>query len=112
MMGHQISKDMQMVYLKKIKDDIPAATSVHCLAQCMNQCLQEVARSSKPVKDDLNLSLEIIQLIKYSPKRQASYKAIQKYQDSSPTSGIRSLCSTRWKYRHMVLMIVQEELMV
>ena len=30
---------------KKCKDVNPAAISVHCLAQCMNLCLQEVARN-------------------------------------------------------------------
>ena len=36
---------------KRFKNDNVAAISVHCLAHCVNLCLQEVARSSKPVKE-------------------------------------------------------------
>ena len=83
---------------KKFKNENPAAISVHCLAHCLNLCLQEISRSSKPIKDALNFSMELIQLIKYSPKRQAIFEAIQIQQGSS-NSGIRTLCPTRWTVR-------------
>lgn len=40
--------------------------------------------------------MEIIQLIKYSPKCQVTLENIQKQQEHSSTSGIRTLCPTRW----------------
>lgn len=85
---------------KRFKNDNDAAISVHCLAHCVNLCLQEVARSSKPVKEALNFAMDLIQLIKLSPKRQVTLEAVQIQQDSSSTtSGIRSLCPTRWTVR-------------
>jgi len=43
--------------------------------------------------------MEIIQLIKYSPKCQVTLENIQKQQKHSSTSGIRTLCPTRWTVR-------------
>ena len=48
---------------KRFKDDNPAAISVHCLAHCINVCLQEVKRSYKHIKEALNFSMEAIELI-------------------------------------------------
>ena len=84
---------------KKFHDDNVAAISVHCLAHCVNLCLQEIAVSSQPVKEALSFSMEIIQLIKYSPKRQVTFEGIQKQQDYPSSSGIRTLCPTRWTVR-------------
>jgi hypothetical protein len=74
--------------------------------------------------------MEVIQLIKYSPKRQVVFERVQKEQDSPHVSGIRTLCPTRWTVRagamqrildnyeslqetmeilHMVLMIALDE---
>ena len=53
----------------RIASDYPSAVVVHCLAHCLNLCLQDIARSSKPVRDAMDLVFEIMQLIKFSPKR-------------------------------------------
>lgn len=66
--------------------------SVHCLAHCVNLCLQDVAVSSQPIKA-LSFSVEMIQLIKYSPKRQVTFESIQKQQEYLSNSGIRTLMS-------------------
>lgn len=42
--------------------------------------------------------MDIIQLIKFSPKRQVLFENIKTQQDSQ-TSSIRSLCPTRWTVR-------------
>ena len=52
------------------QDENPAAIPVHCLAHCVNLCLQEVARKVSSIKEGLNFAMEVIQLIKLSPKRQ------------------------------------------
>ena len=44
---------------KKFQDDNDAAISVHCLAHCVNLCLQEIAVSSQPIKEALSFSMEI-----------------------------------------------------
>ena len=82
---------------KKFQNDNAAAISVHCLAHCVNLCLQEIAVSSQPII--LSFSMEIIQLIKYSPKRQVTFEGIQKQQEYPSNSGIRTLCPTRWTVR-------------
>lgn len=40
--------------------------------------------------------MELIQLIKYSSKRQAAFEVIHTQQDSDSKSGIRTLGPTRW----------------
>ena len=72
---------------------------MHCLAHCVNLYLQETAVSSQPVKEALSFSMEVIQLIKYSPKRQVTFEGIQKPQECPSNSGIRTLCPTRWTVR-------------
>lgn len=85
---------------KRLKDDNPAAISVHCLAHCINLCLQEVTRSCKCIKEALNFSAEAIQLIKFSPKHQAMFESIQNQEEPrTVTMGIRTLCPTRWTVR-------------
>lgn len=84
---------------KRIQEDHPSAISVHCLAHCLNLTLQDLTRKVKPVKDALSFAMDVIQLIKYSPKRQVMMESIQSQLDSSTTSGIRTLCPTRWTVR-------------
>lgn len=84
---------------KKFQADNAAAVSVHCLAHCVNLSIQEVVRNVKSLKEALNFAMDAIQLIKYSPKRQVIFETIQAQQDSSSTSGIKTLCPTRWTVR-------------
>ena len=71
---------------KRFKDNNPAAISMHCLAQCINLCLQEVTRSYKCIKEVLNFSMEAIQLIKLSPKCQVMFERIQKMEEPRAVS--------------------------
>ena len=66
---------------KRFKDKNPTAISVHCLAHCINLCLQKVTRSCKCIKEALNFSMEAIQLIKLSPKCQIMFESIQKSEE-------------------------------
>ena len=84
---------------KKFKDSTASAISVHCIVHCVNLCLQEISRNSKPIKDASYFSMEVIQLIKYFPKRQSIFETIKSQQNSSSTAGIRTLCPTRWTVR-------------
>ena len=40
--------------------------------------------------------MEVIKLIKYSPKHQSIFETIKSQQNSSSTARIRTLCPTRW----------------
>ena len=53
----------------KILQEEPAALHVHCLAHCLNLCLQDVARQFQPIRDVLDLCIESGKLILLSPKR-------------------------------------------
>ena len=84
---------------KRFQKENAAALPVHCLAHCINLSLQEAAQKVKSVREGLNLAMDVIQLIKLSPKRQVLLENIQSQQASSANSGIRSLCPTRWTVR-------------
>ena len=45
-----------------------AALRVHCLAHSLNLCLQNASRSTNCVRVSLELVMEIVKLIKFSPK--------------------------------------------
>jgi hypothetical protein len=83
---------------KRFQSEYPALIPVHCLAHCINLCLQDLTRSCNSVKQALNFSMELIHLIKLPPKRQVLFENIQKQQDGQ-TTGIRTLCPTRWTVR-------------
>ena len=50
---------------KRFQSENPAAIPIHCLAHCVNLCLQEVARKVTCIKEGLNFAMEVIQLIKF-----------------------------------------------
>ena len=82
----------------RIKSKQPAALHVHCLAHCLNLCLQDAARICSHVRDALELIIELVKLIKYSPKRSSLFQSL-KSQVSPDTSDLRPLCPTRWTVR-------------
>ena len=53
----------------KIKLEEPTAFIVHCLAHCLNLCLQDATRICIPIRDCIELIKDLVKLIKYSPKR-------------------------------------------
>jgi len=52
----------------QIQKDVLSALFVHCFAHCTNLCLQAVGRACVPVRNALDLVMELSQLIRYSPK--------------------------------------------
>lgn len=78
----------------RILKEEPAALPVHCLAYCINLCLQDVSRQSKSIRDALDLVFELVGLIKFSPKREHLFSTLQK--EHSPSSPkLKPLCPTR-----------------
>ena len=63
--------------LKQIKSVQPAAIHVHCLAHCLNLCLQGAAKICTPIRDCLELIREIVKLIKFSPKRAHLFETLK-----------------------------------
>lgn len=82
----------------QIEADVPAAIFFHCFAHCMNLCLQTVGRRCAPIRDALDLVMEITQLIQYSPKRSTLFSNLQR-QLTSGSKTLKPLCPTRWTVR-------------
>ena len=92
MMGHLRGVATQL------QSEQPLALKVHCFAHCLNLCLQDASRKSSPVRNALDIVMELSQLILYSPKRSLVFQHCK--QDLSPGgSGLRPLCPTRWTVR-------------
>ena len=53
----------------RIKKENPAAVYVHCLAHCLNLCLQEEGKNIPLIRDALDFVKEVGKLINLSPKR-------------------------------------------
>ena len=82
----------------QILKDNPAAIPIHCFAHRLNLCLQSVSRQNTLLRDALDVSGEISQLINFSPKRSALFNKIK--EELSPEApGLRPLCPTRWTVR-------------
>ena len=68
---------------------------MHCLAHCINLSLQQVAHNVKYIKEGLNyFAMDMIQLIKMSPKRECVLENVQRQQEFSDGSKVKSLCPT------------------
>ena len=74
--------------MPRFENENKSAISVHCLAHFLNLCLQDIARDNKCIKEALNFTMEVMQLIKYSPKQQVGFEKVQKQHEDLPTSGI------------------------
>ena len=81
-----------------IKNEVPAALPVHCLAHSLNLCLQDVAREIQLLRDAMDIVREIVGLINYSPKRTHLFNE-KLLQSDGPKCGIKPLCPTRWTVR-------------
>ena len=82
----------------KIKKEVPAALSLHCLAHCLNLCLQDAGRKVTVLRDALELVLEIAKLIRFSPKRAHLFSKNLAESESEGVT-IKPLCPTRWTAR-------------
>ena len=67
---------------------------MHCLAHC----LQDTARICTIVRDTLQLVIEVVKIIKYSPKRSSFFHTV-KSQLSPEANDLWPLCPTRWTVR-------------
>ena len=54
----------------RTKADFPLSIEVHCLGHCLNLEVKRVSTVSRGMRNCMDTSLEIIKLIKYSPKRE------------------------------------------
>ena len=89
-----------------------AALHVHCLTHSLNICLQDTSRICSCIRETLHLVMELVQLIKWSPKRNSLFEQL-KEEMSPETHTLRPLCPTRWTVRtraiHAVVSIYMYE---
>ena len=71
---------------------------IHCMAHCLNLCLQDYVRNCCCVRDALDLTTELASLICASPKRLALFQKL-KHELALGTPGLKPLCPTRWTVR-------------
>jgi len=62
---------------KCFQEENAAALPVHCLGHGINLSLQGTAQKVKSIRKGLNFAMDVIQLIKLSPKRQVLFENIQ-----------------------------------
>ncbi len=76
----------------------PAAIFVHCLAHCLNLCLQDAGKKCKVIRDALDIVHDVTHLIKQSPKQNHVFQSL-KNEMKPDTQNLRTLCPTRWTVR-------------
>ena len=86
-----------------VKSEVSQALYVHCLAHNLNLCLKDVTKTSDLVRNIMGFIYDLIQLIKFSPKRLTLFETLKKevgINSGDPTPSLRMLCPTRWTIRH------------
>ena len=91
----------------RIQSEHPSALFVHCFAHCANLCLQTIGCQCVPVRDALDLVMELAQLIRFSPKRSSLFESL-KAQLSPGSPSLKPLCPTRWTVRTAAINSVLE----
>ena len=81
----------------QILDKSPKAFLIHCFAHALNLSVNDMVRQI-PFLDNMSNSLEISNLIKLSPKRNALLDKLHK-ELAAEYPGFRTLCPTRWTVR-------------
>ena len=81
-----------------LKSEEPRAHYIHCVAHCLNLCLQDCAHCCPCIRDALALASEMARLIRASPKRLSQFRHLtEQLNPGSP--GLKPLCPTRWTVR-------------
>ena len=98
--GASAMKGIRSGLVPRIQELESRAVYTHCYGHSINLAANDALKSSKLLKDALDMTREITKLIKYSPRREAIFQSLKEKNhleienDSSP--GIRVLCPTRW----------------
>ena len=83
----------------RIRNDVPQALPVHCLAHCLNVCLQDAGKQINLLRDAIQLTREIVELINCSPKRRHLFTEYLLAESDKPSGGLKPLCPTQWTVR-------------
>ena len=87
-----------------VKKEESRVLYVHCLAHNLNLCVQRVSKQCELLRDVMTFMYDLLQLIKFSPKRLSMFNSIRKevalYTGELETQSLQSLCATRWTVRN------------
>jgi len=75
------------------------ALFTHCYCHALNLAIFEIIKQSKICCAALEVAFEITKLVKFSPKRSATFYRIQSEEEDSSSIGIRIFCPKRWTVR-------------
>lgn len=88
------------------KQEEPRALYVHCLAHSLNLCVQDASKMCNLLRDTLDFIQNLVQLIKFSPKRLHLFESLRKevtLNTGETLPSLRTLCPTRWTVRHSAI---------
>lgn len=86
-----------------VKSENSRALYVHCLAHSLNLCLKDVTNSCVLIRNVMDFIYNLVQLIRFSPKRLSLFYSIRKdvtLNTGECTPSLRMICPTRWTVRH------------
>ena len=82
---------------KQIVDEEPRAIYTHCYGHALNLACGDTIRKCKILKDALDVTYEIIKLVKLSPRRERIFEKLKQVTMETPdTPGIHCLRPTSW----------------
>ena len=82
----------------EIKSIEPRALYLHCYGHSLNLAVADTLKEIRPMADTLDHCLEICNLLKFSPRRDAIFCRLK--EEMTPhVPGLRTLCPTRWTVR-------------
>ena len=82
----------------KILSENPKAFFTRCFGHALNLAVGDMVKNARFLKDSMDATYDISNLIKKSPKRDAMLQKIRKY-ISLEYPGFRVVCPTRWTVR-------------
>jgi len=71
------------------------AVYIHCHGHLVNLAASDCIKKSKILNDSLEYAIEIVKLIKLSPKRESKLNQI-KEEIGDDSKSVQTLCPTRW----------------
>ena len=82
----------------KVQEIELRAVFTHCYGHALNLGISDAIKKSPAMKDCLDTCIELVKLIKFSPKREALLRKLKEEADNNAIN-IRTLCPTRWTVR-------------
>lgn len=80
----------------QILEEEPRVVFTHCYGHSLNLACSDTVKQCKLMRNALDITREITNLIKRSPRRDATFQRLKQQLSSDTSPRIRVLCPTRW----------------